>query len=53
VLDRCHQFIETVPSLPRDEKDPDDVNTNAEDHIADETRYRVRHVRKKVASGGF
>lgn len=53
VLERCHQFIETVPSLPRDEKDPDDVNTNAEDHIADETRYRVRHVRKKVASGGF
>lgn len=53
VLDRCQQFIETVPSLPRDDKDPDDVNTNAEDHIADEVRYRVRHLRKKVGSGGF
>jgi hypothetical protein len=38
----CEQFIRTFPVLPRDGKDPDDVDTDAEDHIADEVRYRVR-----------
>lgn len=42
VFSRCDQFIRTVPVLPRDEKDPDDVDTEAEDHVADEARYRVR-----------
>lgn len=41
VFDTCRQFIRTVPTLPRSEKDPDDVDTEAEDHIGDETRYRV------------
>lgn len=36
------QFLRTVPSLPRDEKDMDDINTDVEDHIADEVRYRIR-----------
>lgn len=53
VLASCLQFIETVPSIPRDERDPDDVNTTSEDHIADETRYRVRHAPRRVKSGGF
>lgn len=38
------QFLRTVLSLPRDEKDLDDVDTDAEDHIGDEVRYRVRAV---------
>ena len=37
----CDQFIRTFPVLPRSEKDPDDVDTEAEDHIGDESRYRV------------
>jgi hypothetical protein len=37
----CASSIDTLPSLPRDEKDPDDVDTNAEDHAYDELRYRV------------
>lgn len=37
----CDQFLRTVPSLPRDSKDMDDVDTDAEDHIADEARYVV------------
>jgi hypothetical protein len=41
----CAQFLRTVPTLPRDERNPDDVDTNAEDHIADELRYRVRRPR--------
>lgn len=41
VFDTCVDFIRTVPMLPRDAKKPDDIDTNAEDHIADETRYRI------------
>lgn len=42
ILQRCNQFLRTVPVLPRSDKDLDDVNTESEDHIADEVRYRVR-----------
>lgn len=42
VCDRCAQFQDTVPYLPRLDKDMDDIDTEAEDHIADETRYRAR-----------
>jgi hypothetical protein len=37
----CRAFIRTVPVLPRGTGDPDDVDTNAEDHVYDETRYRI------------
>ena len=40
VTENCKQFIRTVPVLTRSEKNLDDVNTESEDHIADETRYR-------------
>lgn len=55
VFDTCRDWIRTVPSIPRDDKDPDDVNTEAEDHAADDTRYRVLaadHNVKKVKIGG-
>lgn len=42
VMDCCQQVIETVPVLPRDDKDLDDVDTEAEDHLGDAIRYRVR-----------
>lgn len=41
VFDSCTQFKRTFPVLPRSEKNPDDVDTAAEDHIGDETRYRI------------
>lgn len=41
VMDHCEAFISTVPVLPRDEENPDDVDTDAEDHPWDDTRYRV------------
>lgn len=41
VFSTCRHFIRTVPVLPRDERDPDDVDSDAEDHIADEWRYRL------------
>lgn len=37
----CHDWLDKVLSLPRDEDDMDDVDTEAEDHAADETRYFV------------
>lgn len=39
VFNTCRDFIRTVPVLPRSDSDPDDVDTDAEDHIGDETRY--------------
>lgn len=53
VFDSCRQFIRTVPVLPRSERDPDDVDTNAEDHIGDETRYRVTAPRRQLRSDPF
>jgi hypothetical protein len=41
VTRRCVQFQETVPVLPRSQRNPDDIDTEAEDHIADEVRYRL------------
>lgn len=37
----CRHFKDLFPNLPRDENEPDDVDTEAEDHIGDEVRYRV------------
>ena len=41
IFDRCRYFQDLVPSLPRSDKDPDDINTESEDHIADMLRYRL------------
>jgi hypothetical protein len=35
----CEHTIRTVPALQHDERRPEDLNTNSEDHAADETRY--------------
>lgn len=39
VLDTCRDFIRTIPSLQYDEHKVEDVDTEGEDHIADEFRY--------------
>jgi len=52
VFSNCVSFIEGIPVIPRDEKNPDDVDTDAEDHIADETRYFVRFAGTRATSGG-
>ena len=50
----CVHTIRTLPALQHDEKRPEDVNTDSEDHAADETRYAcaarpwVREPVKKV-----
>lgn len=49
VFNTCSQFIRTVPVIPRDDKDPEDVATESEDHIWDETRYEIMFKRPSVS----
>ncbi len=39
--DACEDTIRTLPTLQHDDTDPEDLDTEAEDHAADETRYAV------------
>ena len=39
VLDSCKDFIRTIPSLQYDDHKVEEVDTDGEDHIADEWRY--------------
>lgn len=48
VMRNCKAFINTVPVLPRSEKDPDDVETTAIDHCYDEARYMVLDARPEL-----
>lgn len=57
IVDSCRHWLRTVPVLPRDEKDDLDVDTEAEDHMGDLTRYRLLNRRKTrrvgTAKGAF
>lgn len=37
----CRATLDLLPTMPRDEKNIDDVDTDAEDHVYDMIRYRV------------
>ena len=39
IMRSCANLIRTLPTLPRDEHDPDDVDTDTEDHAYDAGRY--------------
>lgn len=39
IFDTCKAFIRTIPLLCYDEHMPEDLDTDGEDHVADETRY--------------
>jgi len=39
VFDTCKQWIRTINALPYSLVDPEDVDTNSEDHAYDDTRY--------------
>ena len=41
VFSTCAQFLRVIPALPRDRLDPEDIDSGAEDHIWDETRYEL------------
>ena len=37
----CKKLIEQLPSIPLDKRNPEDVDTNSEDHLYDALRYGV------------
>ena len=39
VFDNCKAFIRTIPLMMYDEHKVEDLDTDLEDHVADETRY--------------
>jgi hypothetical protein len=39
IFSTCQDWIRTVPNLPYSEKKPEDIDTDAEDHEYDATRY--------------
>ena len=41
VMRNCVATLALLPVVPRDEEDEDDVDTESEDHIYDEVRYRI------------
>ncbi len=49
-MDNCRASIATIPVLPRSEKDPDDIDTDAEDHPYDMARYRCSKGNNRVAT---
>lgn len=53
IFDRCIHFIRTVPVLPRDQKNRDDVDSDAEDHVYDESRYRISQPKREVKTSTF
>lgn len=48
-MQSCLASINLLPILPRDEEKPDDVDTDAEDHVYDMVRYRVLRGSNRVA----
>jgi hypothetical protein len=50
-MDNCRASVATLPTLPRDEDEPDDVDTDAEDHPYDMVRYRVLKGANRLAKG--
>ena len=41
IFDTCTNLISQLPSLPLDRKNPEDVDTKAEDHLYDALRYGI------------
>ncbi len=39
IFSNCKAFIRTIPTLQYDEHKPEDLETEGEDHVADEVRY--------------
>ena len=52
IFSTCRNLIRTLPLLPLDDHNPEDINTNAEDHAYDALRYGCmsRHMHTSYAS---
>ena len=45
IFDYCRNLITDLPILPRSKTNPNDVDTNADDHTYDALRYKLTHKR--------
>jgi hypothetical protein len=52
-FDTCRHSIRTIATISRDEDDPDDVDSEAEDHAYDMTRYRCMFQRRRSTAGSL
>ena len=52
IFSNCKAFIRTIPLLQYDEHKPEDLDTDGEDHVADEVRYfcMSRPIKPRVAA---
>lgn len=48
-MDHCIASRKLLPTIPRDEDNPDDVDSESEDHLYDDVRYRVLHKSREVS----
>ncbi|UTV81829.1 phage terminase large subunit [Acidithiobacillus sp. YTS05] len=54
VASRCRYWLATVPALPRDSRNPEDVDSSANDHMLDATSYLIAgSAAGRVAVSGF
>ena len=54
VASRCRYWLATVPALPRDPRNPEDVDSSANDHALDATSYLIAGASSgHVAVGDF
>lgn len=50
IMEHCTAARSTLPTLPRDEDNQDDIDTDAEDHAYDDIRYRVLAGNNRIAT---
>ena len=46
--DTCPNLTRTIPDMIRDDKNPEDIDTNLEDHICDALRYALTHTQAPI-----
>lgn len=49
-MNHCRAAISLIPTMPRDEDEMDDVDTEAEDHVWDEVRYKILEADNDLAT---
>mgnify|MGYP001568427402 CR=1 FL=1 len=47
VFDTCYNTIRTIPSLIHDERKPEDLDTNGDDHVVDNIRYLLMSLHER------
>lgn len=52
VASRCRFWLATVPALPRDPRNPEDVDSSANDHALDATSYLIAGASQGLVSVG-